>query len=58
MSPELVLIHEHLGDFCRIDAIRNGQHDLDAVFPESFVVSFEAPLKALSSLVVRQADNE
>jgi hypothetical protein len=34
------------------------QHNFNAIFPESLVVSFEAALEALSTLVVRQADNE
>ena len=38
--PELFLLHERLGDFCRIGAIRDGQHDLDAIFPESLVITY------------------
>jgi len=46
------------GTVCRIGAVRDQQHDLDAVFSESPIVSFETPLKALPPLVVRQPNDE
>lgn len=55
---ELVLLHERLGEVCKIVAVSDPHHDLDAVFPENLVVSFETALKALPPLAVRQPDDE
>lgn len=56
IAPELVLLQERLGEAYRIGAVRDQQHDFDAVFAESPVVSFETFLEALPPLIVRQPD--